>query len=173
MFQRTRTLQTALLHEGDRRSLTPSELEALAALNAQLAEVEVFLAGEYIRLQDALTGRCTDRRNGLSSFNLEGSIGLCLREDDPAWSDDSDSLLWQDARFMLPLGDFGCRIEERPADLPRLPVEPCGLLHHLEHPGHMGIPHRDLLRVGRIWVDVHVDLQRFYSLPGPGWELRG
>ncbi len=173
MSERDRTIRTPLLYTEDRTPLTRPELDALVSLNAQLAEVEAFVTAEYTRLHDALVGRCADRRNGLTSFNLEASITLHLREEDPAWSDDDDSYLWQDERYMLPLIESDCRLEERPSDLPPLPVQPCSFMHRLEHPGHLHIPHRDLLRAGRIWVDVHVDLQRMYAIPGPGWQAGG
>ncbi len=147
---------------------TQSELQTVLTLHNQLKEIEIFLVNEQRRLKEQIEPRV---HHGLSDYELEIKVTYFLREDDPSYSDETDTMV---AEYVSPFKhnplseeDFGVGSQTDHNDKAEWSrafpdTNMCWLFHDLED--HHSLKWSDLLRIGEIWVEVIPILQVFYNV---------
>lgn len=149
-------------------ALTDREKKWLQHLNDRLYQIQKLyssiLRDKYLELE----ARVIDQNDWLQEFNLEFVITFYLREDDAAYSEDSDNVLitldvigndqpFGDENENWREGHDGCGDEIH-----------CYLYHELYD--HSGLDWRDLLRIGNLYMEVKIDEQSG-SIPPLEWFI--
>jgi len=157
--------------DGVHQPLSAKDWAHVAQLDACLLEAERFVRAEKLKF-DAECARRNTERGGpedanlvpdwLSDADFDIALTCWLREDDPDWRDDEDNIVYENDRHLifhedLPLEDDWNTFRNWVRD----PLEgrSCSyFMHDLIDHGHLTT--RDLLRIGSIWIDVKLVLQR-------------
>lgn len=157
-------------HIVEYRPLTKCDIEKLTIFNETLRKLEQEIAEEGRKHVELLARRVADPLDPLDDFEIEAVVSFYLREDDPAWRDDEDNIL-----------------TKRPYDIPKNPEKKQKKQYDVEdwndRPGGWGIPNHcwmfhdlydheygsgqqrlsmhDILRIGKIWIDIDIQAQMF------------
>jgi hypothetical protein len=142
-------------------SLSPAELEALARLNEKLIEIGRRIDRETAALVETKQGRIADPADWLEDFEIECTLSFKLREEDPDHDPNDDNIV-AELREMVkyrPLDDGeNWNVFATQEGHPMAGQRHCWLFHCLYD--HEGLSWRDLLRIGGVWIDLAVILQR-------------
>jgi hypothetical protein len=148
-------------------ALVGTDIEHLRALNWRFHEVEALCLNEARRMVEALSARVNDPEDALTDFEIEATVTACLREDDRAWSEDEENILAIRAyrlthgeSMFCDGGDWSFENDSRIRGIGSV-----GWVFHdfhlhdhrsKRHPGKewRALPVRDLMRIGRFWVDI-------------------
>ena len=140
----------------------------LVRLNRRLAEIEQQLHKEALPLFPALDARVADDTDWVTDYEIEGIIEFWLNGSDPAFVEDEDNILAVIDHYKI-----GRKYDKYEVEWPTFNWNDCGIMdlddptqneyhcwlyHHLYD--HAGLCWADLLRIGRIWVDLKVTYQR-------------
>ncbi|MGQ0621389.1 MAG: hypothetical protein ACT4QA_15950 [Panacagrimonas sp.] len=154
-----------LLHDRNDWHFNPPTADEIAAFKRLLDclwEIERQLKLEIEAQRSALSVRVAQKE--ICDYEVEIKMQFYLRDDDPAWIEDDDNILFEVdfvCEHML-CSDLNWDIEthnEYPLRGYRHPY----LFHQLY--AHADIQHRDLLRIGRIRTDVEVTVQQEFKVP--------
>ena len=74
-----------------RRPLRTSEVDHLRRLNWRFSEIEALCLNEARRIKRQLKARADKPSDALWDFEIEATVALTLREEDPAWDEDDDN----------------------------------------------------------------------------------
>lgn len=150
----------SLIKQAPNEPLAEAEIDQLLALNRYLKVVTQQLIAVVKDVEPRLEAKVADPADPMYDFEIEAVFNYVLRDDDADYDEDDDNFLSsQQHTFRCPVvfEDTICTIPFQP---PRLCSEPlCWLFHELRHPLMTRAPQlslRDLLRIGRIYVDVQV-----------------
>ncbi len=148
--------------------LAEAEIDQLLALNRYLKVVTQQLSAVAKDLEPRLEAKVADPADPMYDFEIEAIFDYVLRDDDADYDEDEDNNL-SSQQHMLIFAMFEDTICPIPFQPPRLWSEPlCWLFHELRHPLVTRAPRlslRDLLRIGRIYVDVKVWQQYDFIVP--------
>ena len=149
----------AILQSAD-LPLTEPEVVQLRALNRRLVDITRHLGSVAKDVTPRLEAKLADPADPMYDYEIEVRIDYILREDDPEYDDEEDNILatgteslknlcFLDENYYKGIGSDGLKAESQ-----------CWLFHDL-HDHDYGlesprVPHRDCLRIGRIYVDVQV-----------------
>lgn len=159
-------LEKELADKELRFQATAENLAKLKRLNDQLAVIQNEANREAGRLKAALKTRLRQQEDFLTDYEIEIDMDFYLRDDDPEYRQDEDSIL-----ATLSCGDY-IGIEDQEdldyGDGPMkgiLPTAHCCLFHSLyDHISPKNLHWSDLLRIGSVWVDIKVSYQKKYGL---------
>ncbi len=165
--------------------LSQHELTWLRDFAERLRQVEAAIEAEYTRIQAPLYARLEAGDPFLDDYEIDVEVTYLLRNDDPQYLENSDSILAHDWGY-FPRCHIGKPSRPHPASEPMNwnefqhqqghPLEHefhCQLYHGL-YEERLDDPWRDIFRIGDIWVDIHVYHQKFVDLPkGPGSKAGG
>lgn len=153
------------LHTHTKYSVLSNEEKAwLMKLNTSLRNIEE----RYRPILDAkfneLNARVLDPLDWLMEFNLTYTITFYLRESDPEFEEDDDNILMQmqNDHFIRDVSkdDWGfgaTHINHAENAACFLGEQHCYTYHHLYD--HCSLDWRDLLRIGSLYFDIHIDEQ--------------
>lgn len=143
---------------------TAQEIEAFKGFLDRLVQVEQFVMTERARQRAWLDG-CV-ARGEIDEYETEIELAFHLRENDPAFIEDDDNIFFQVNHHYEPVP----ALLELDWDVELYKAYP---LHGYPHPHlfhelrvHSRIPHRDMMRIGTIWVDLDFTVQRHFREPG-------
>ena len=146
--------------------LSTEQRQFLVQLNEKLVDIEKGIKKECQSLIEELEKRITDPVDWLEDYEIDCDVSFHLKEDDPDYSERSDNIL---AQLSQPFkSEFeNCGIADGVNynelwDHPMKDEHHCWLYHELYD--HAGLGWVNVLRIGSIWVDIHVYYQRFYHL---------
>jgi len=157
-------------------SLNEREKVWLRGLNGILRQLEdkyyPIMAAKHQELQ----ARVADPSDWLLDFNLGYLITFYLREDDPEYDEDDDSILMEIKQRFIQLESpdrdpeqvwgFGDKkVHHADQDIFLSDQPHCYLYHELYD--HSSLDWRDLLRIGGMWLDIKIDEQTW--LPDLGF----
>jgi len=154
-----------LVHRG--RPFGPTDLARLRVLDARFREIEALCRDEARALAASLRARVQDPGDALSDFEIEATVTVCRREGDPGWDEEEDNILAR-REYLLTRGEPGfCdgRDWNRGHDGRLRTMGPvCWMFHDFhDHNYQSGrsrdrelarVSASDLLRIGRLWVDI-------------------
>ena len=159
----------SLIKQASNEPLAEAEIDQLLALNRYLKVVTQQLIVVAKDLEPRLEAKVADPADPMYDFEIEAVFDYVLRDDDADYDEDDDnSLSSQQYTLRNPamFEDTMCTIPLQP---PRLWSEPhCWFFHELRRPLMTRAPQlslRDLLRIGRILVDVQVWQQYDFIVP--------
>jgi hypothetical protein len=152
------------------RKQHPFGQEALAelrALNAKFGEIEALCLKEASRIARELQFRIQDSDDAFTDFEIEAKVSVSLGEGDPAWDEDEDNTLaWREywltdgEGFFCDGDDWSFENDIRIRGLG--PV--CWMFRDFHCHSHQTkrrqdrewgkVSALDLLRIGKIWVDI-------------------
>lgn len=145
-------------------------LAQLRALNAKFCEVEALCLTEANRMAGELRARVLDPNDAFWDFEIQAKITAYLGEGDPAWDDGTDNILaWRE--YWIPFdADFFCDGADwsRDNNLRIRGMGPvCWMFHDFHSCSYRTMKGQekelailamvsavDLLRIGKIWVDI-------------------
>ncbi|MBN2965036.1 hypothetical protein JWV37_09610 [Sulfurospirillum sp. T05] len=145
---------------------TPENLEAMRALNARIALFQHKILKEAMALDTQLQKRVADEKDWLVDYEMEAHIAFYLKASDSAYDEESDNLLVVHNEYLKGIADedvesawrwSGNHNEFSAWKHPMRGEHHCWWFHHLYDHTHLGW--EDLLRIGRIWGDLHVYYQ--------------
>ena len=146
----------------DLKALSPDQRHYVQQLNERLAAIEHHVQREATALNSQLQTRVQDPVDWLSDYEIELEVTVWLREDDPAYQEDDDNILAALRESLKPV--FAPRVLLRDGtnynafqQMDGHPMQKevhCYLYHRLY--GHTDLWFDDMLRIGRIWVDIQV-----------------
>ena len=145
--------------------LTPQQVAGLSLMNEQLDEVGRHITAINRDLEASLAGPLGNPGDRLWDYNLDVRISFALREDDPAWRDDSDNQVAE-------AGDFSLDCQWPDGYDQSFPMPHGGVMHCLRLYGgyeHGHVDYRDISRIGTVHVDVMVTYQYAYDLSAGRW----
>lgn len=141
-------------------SLSCAERDCLEHLNQQLFSLEKRLFPDIRKKYAGLTARVNDPNDWLDDFELDIEVTFYLREDDPEYEENCDNVLtqfscsyqedlewgfgWHSENYMEPYDYFAGQRH-------------CYTYHQLYD--HQYLDWRDLLRIGRIELNIKVEEQ--------------
>ena len=143
-------------------------LAQLRALNAKFCEIEALCLREASRMAGELRARVQDPDDAFTDFEIEAKITACLRKEDPAWDEDADNILAWREYWLTHSGGLFCdgadwSFENDSRIRGMGPV--CWMFHDFHIHSHKTmrvqgkelapVSPMDLLRIGRIWVDIN------------------
>jgi hypothetical protein len=141
----------------------------LVRLNNRLAEIEQQLHKASVPIRGAMEARVADDADWVTDYEIESTVEFWLKETDRSYVEDKDNILAvienyrvggsrfhepDDDELTFNWNDCGIMDLDNPTQL----EYHCWLYHHLYD--HAGLCWEDLLRIGRIWVDLKVTYQR-------------
>ena len=149
-------------------NLSTEQRQFLVQLNEKLVDIEKGIKKECQALIEELEKRIANPDDWLEDYEIVCDITFCLKEDDPEYSENSDNILAELSEHFK--SEYPCRgiadgnnhNETQFWDHPMKDEHHCWLYHCLYDHTHLGWI--DLLRIGTIWVDIHVYYQKFYEL---------
>lgn len=167
------------LPAAEHAGFTDEEVGRLVRLNERLAFLERHLHHDEQRLYRDLSRRVADSNDPMDDVEIDVILHFMLREDDPAYDDDSDNILTErnfplkgftsDERLSMDWREHG-----RPFPGRLQTLRHCWLFHDLyDHSYGIKQPalgFHDCLRIDRIWVRVVVDHQATLDLETGNWE---
>lgn len=154
--------------EDKQKRFEPTETNRakLQRLNDQLTVIQEEVNKEVQEIKEGLKGRLRDQKDFLTDYEIEIELEFYLRDDDPEYSEDEDSIL-----VTLRCGDYIGAEDEEDLDYADGPMETflpgphCYLFHSLyDHITPKNLHWSDLLRIGSVWVDIEVTYQNHYQL---------
>jgi hypothetical protein len=124
--------------------------------------IEYHIQREATALNTHLQTRVQDPADWLSDYEIELEVEVCLREDDPAFQEDDDNILatLRERLKGCAQHDFGIDDGTNHNAFQQMEGHPmqgevhCWLYHCLYD--HTDLWFDDMLRIGRIWVDIQV-----------------
>jgi hypothetical protein len=146
----------------DLNALSSDQRYQLQRLNDRLAAIEHHIQREATILNTQLQARVQDPADWLSDYEIELEVTFWLREDDPAYQEDDDNILatLRERLKGCAQHDFGIDDRINHNAFQQMDGHPmqgevhCWLYHRLY--GHTDLWFDDMLRIGRIWVDIQV-----------------
>lgn len=162
--------------------LSPEQVDGLKHLDEQLNVVAQHIQQVARAIDAPLAGPLADPADRLVDRNLDVKVTFHLREDDPAYLEDSDNLVAEVEQMGELSVHQGDAAGEEPFD--RLanswpdgydctfPMPHGGLMHELRlYSGYERglVDYRDLLRIGSVWVDIVATHQYLYDLTTGRW----
>ena len=157
-------LQKELEDKKDSFQETPENIAKLEKLNDHLRVIEHETDAEAKKIKQALQARLREQKDFLTDYELEIDLVFYLREDDPEYSEDEDSILVTlDCCDYIGFEDADETYDHN--DVVRfLPFKHCALFHALYDHISPELHWSDLLRTGSIWVIIKVEYQKKYGL---------
>ncbi len=153
--------------------LTPEMRERIAWLNGQLCAAEAWLDGwaKWLKHLSAMN----DPRQPEGPWQLDVRISLVLDAADPEHDEDSDNIICQmfDTLALQPGDDSPCYpIRDWRRDFfPQHPLREmphCWLMRVLTDENHPELGWKNILRIGRIWVEVSLSFDQTFPRNGAG-----
>jgi hypothetical protein len=146
----------------DLNDLSPDQRHQLQRLNDRLAVIEQHIQREATTLNTHLQARVQDPTDWFSDYEIELEVTVCLREDDPAFQEDDDNILatLRERLKGSAQHDFGIDDGINHNAFQQMDGHPmqgevhCWLYHCLYD--HTDLWFDEMLRIGRIWVDIQV-----------------
>ena len=166
-------LDRNLLH---RKDISKKQKEHLFKLNCTLKDLEKEIRNEAFRLNDYAYNRIIDSNDWVEDYEIKCGITFLLSENDPYFDEGSDNILailWEAPAKPTPenfnhlknwrIGDGGNHNEALFWFNDPLKNEShCWLYHCLYD--HCDIGWINILRIGKIWIDISVEYQMFQSI---------
>ena len=157
-------LQKELEDKEDSFQKTPENIAKLEKLNDHLRVIEHEADAEAKKIKQALQARLREQKDFLTDYELEIDLVFYLREDDPEYSEDEDSILVTlDCCDHIGFGDADENCDHNTVG-GFLPFEHCTLFHALYDHITPELHWSDLLRIGSVWVEIKVEYQKRYGL---------
>lgn len=161
-------LDSNLLH---RRDISKEQKQNLYKLNCTLKDLEEKIRNEAFLLNDAAFKRTIDSDDWVDDYEIKCGITFLLSENDPYFDESSDNILavlWEAPAKPIPensnsLNNWriadGKNHNEALLELkdPLKDESHCWLYHCLYD--HCNIGWINILRIGKIWIDVSVEYQ--------------
>lgn len=155
-------------------ALSLAQRQYLQRLNDQFTVIEQHVKREALALLVHLESKVQDPADWICDYEIELRVQCWLREDDPAYREDDDNILVTLTEYLKPLQDltdhFGIDDGVNHNEFQFRDGHPmqgeyhCWLYHCLYD--HTGLRWKDLLRIGRLWVDLHVIYQHACDIQG-------
>ena len=159
----------SLIKQASNEPLAEADIDQLLALNRYLKVVTEQLIVVAKDLEPRLEAKIADPADPMYDFEIEAIFNYVLRDDDSDYNEDDDNYLSSQQHMLRSPAMFEDTICPIPFQPLRLWSEPlCWLFHELRHPLMTRAPQlslRDLLRIGRIYVDVQVWQQYDFIVP--------
>jgi hypothetical protein len=157
-------LQKELENKKNSFQKTPENIAKLEKLNDHLRVIEHETDAEAKKIKQALQARLREQKDFLTDYELQIDLVFYLREDDPEYSEDEDSILATlDCCDCIGFGDADENYDHNTAG-GVLPFEHCALFHALYDHITPALHWSDLLRIGSVWVEIKVEYQKKYGL---------
>lgn len=156
----------------DKSKLTEEEKKKLIELNNTLSDLEKRINREAERIAVECDKRIgSPEEEFLKDYEIEFEVMYFLREDDPAYNEESDNTLakfshnWiKEEKIVLETGynwnEMAHMGQEEQADHDYH----CWLFHELYDHSRPRLTKKDLLRIGSVWVDISLIYQHCFDL---------
>lgn len=149
--------------------LTSLQKKLLSNLNCKLTTLEFDIKKEVRDLMHNAEKKISDPNDWLEDYEIECTIAFILKEDDPEFNVDSDNILAKLKEFFCkkyiennPLADGKNYNEFQNWNHPMKNEHHCWLYHSLYDHAHLNW--NDMLRIGSIWIDIKIILQKIINL---------
>ena len=145
----------------------------LVNLNNRLSEIEQQLKKEALEVIDTMDKRLEDGSDWIDDYEIECTVEFYLNENDPAYSDDEDNLQaeFTEGVGLLRYADHSLLASDENWNDRSIPDldnpeqrEHHGWFYHQLY-DHAKLSWDDMLRIGDIWVNIHLTLQHHLKLP--------
>ena len=157
-------LEKELIHKKDRFQESRENIARLKKLNCYLQVIENGANAEAGKIKQTLQARLREQEEFLTDYEIDIEVVFFLREDDPDYSEDDDSILvtlhcCDHIGFENTDGNYD---HNTVGGL--LPFRHCALFHALYDHISPDLHWSDLLRIGSAWANIKVEYQKKYDL---------
>jgi len=151
--------------------LSPSQRQSLQQLNNRFMAIEHHVRQEALALIAQLDARVQDPQDWLVDYEIELEVQCWLREDDPAYQEHDDNILVTFNEYLKSLRDpqhtgiangYNWNKFQYREGYPMQGEFHCWLYHRLYDHSHLQWD--NLLRIGRIWVNMPVIYQYAWNV---------
>ena len=160
-----------MLYSSSNKPISQIDIPFLLELNKQLVIIEKNLIAESKIIAPNLNQRVKDPNDWLSDYEIDAEISFWLNESDPEYIEDDDNILCtlheglkRDVTAYLADGENHSEPSFRDNDLYKNQHQ-CWLFHCLNYPSNLTL--KDMLRIGFIWTDIHVQYQNELEIVSP------
>lgn len=145
---------------------TEENIAKLKKLNDHLRLIQNEAQAEVEKIRKALKDRLREQKDYLTDYEIEIQITFYLREDDPEYCEDEDNILVKlDCLSLIGFYDADEDYDYNDQIGGWLSsFRHCALFHALYDHVSPGLHWSDMLRIGGVWVDIHVQYQKSYNL---------
>jgi len=150
--------------------LTVKQKQQLFTLNKVLTQLELDIKQQAILLIAECNRKLGDNHQWLEEYEIELEVSFWLKESDSAFDDDKDNILVALTELLSPC-DFSHGVadginhnEFKNWDWHPLKDGFHCWLYHCLYDHSRGMDWANMLRIGKIWTDIHCRLQSFINL---------
>lgn len=163
---------------GKADALSENDIEKLLMLNRHLTSITKYLQTLDADLKPCLEARLADQNDPVNDSGIVARIEYVLREDDPEFDESDDNLLTvreenlECSAMFDPDDDWGEHLSGQASAVNGTPH--CWLFHDLYDHSYgrtnsRAMSLRECLRIGKIFIDVEVQLQYCFDMENGAW----